>query len=213
MEDKKHSELKSFSIRQMEVEDIAAVFQLGAETFTADQWPMLYRSWDEYEVTSLFNTDGEYCLVAEAEGDGPERICGFVLGTVISKPGSAWTYGYIIWLCARVGWQREGVATRLVDKLVERMVAKEGIRIIMADTDPENTRAVRFFEKMGFGDRKPHVYLSSNLEHNTRYVGLLEANRLAAEEIELPRKKKRKSPAKKSTSPRKKKAHPEGTSG
>jgi hypothetical protein len=66
-----------FTIREMEVEDIPGVFQLGAETFTADQWPMLYRSWDEYEVTSLFNTDGEYCLVAEAdEEEGPGRLCG-----------------------------------------------------------------------------------------------------------------------------------------
>src|SRR5258706_5491448 len=171
---------KSFSIRQMEVDDLAEVYDLGAETFTADQWPMLYRSWDEYEVTSLFNTDGEYCLVAENDAERPakgHRIVGFVLGTVLSKTGTAWSYGYVNWLCAHPQWTREGVATRLVDKLVNLMIETDGIRIMMADTDPENTRAVRFFEKMGFTTRKEHLYLSSNLEGNERYSDALEEYR------------------------------------
>lgn len=176
----KSDEQKGFSIRQMEVDDLAEVYDLGAQTFTADQWPMLYRSWDEYEVTSLFNTDGEYCLVAENdEQQAPEseRIIGFVLGTVLSKTGSAWSYGYVTWLCAHTNWLREGVATRLVDKLVERMIENDGIRIVMADTDPENGRAVRFFERMGFTNRKAHLYLSSNLEQNDRYKDSLEEYR------------------------------------
>src|SRR5258705_11788633 len=94
---------KSFSIRQMEVDDLAEVYDLGSETFTADQWPMLYRSWDEYEVTSLFNTDGEYCLVAENDAERPPkrgRILGFVLGTALSQTGSGWSYSYVDSLCA-----------------------------------------------------------------------------------------------------------------
>jgi len=183
---------KSFSIRQMEVDDLAEVYALGSETFTADQWPMLYRSWDEYEVTSLFNTDGEYCLVAENDAeDAPEaeRIIGFVLGTVLSKTGSAWSYGYVTWLCAHPNWAREGVASRLVDKLVNRMIENDGIRIVMADTDPENARAVRFFEKMGFTTRKEHLYLSSNLEQNDRYRESIEEYRQseAGEETTKPR--------------------------
>jgi ribosomal protein S18 acetylase RimI-like enzyme len=185
-----------FNVRQMTVEDIPAVFELGSETFTADQWPMLYRSWDEYEVTTLFNTDGEYCLVAEKDEPGGDRILGFVLGSVLSKPGSAWKYGYIMWLCARPRWQRSGVASRLVDKLIERMVEKDGIRIVMADTDPQNQRAVRFFERLGFDDRKPHVYLSSNLENNPRYASLVQEAREEAAEEPPPRKKRsRKRPA------------------
>jgi ribosomal protein S18 acetylase RimI-like enzyme len=185
------AERKSVEIRRMEVADIPAVYRLGADTFTAEKWPMLYRNWDEYEVTGLFNTDGDYCLVAESAEEELDRIRGFVLGTVISKPGSAWTYGYILWLCVRAGWQREGVASRLVDKLVETMIEEEGIRIIMSDTDPENERAVRFFERMGFDDRKAHVYLSSNVEQNPRYMETLEATRAAASPPDPPPKKRR----------------------
>jgi len=57
------------------------VYHLGEELFTSDLYPYLYRTWDEWEVIGLYNTDPEYCLVAEIEG----QLAGFILGTVISK--------------------------------------------------------------------------------------------------------------------------------
>lgn len=186
---------RTFTIREMEIEDLAEVYELGEQSFKADLWPMLYRSWDEYEVTTLFNTDGDYCLVAENDDfeDNPKepRIVGFVLGTVIAKSGSAWNYGYVLWLCSHSDWAREGVAGKLVDKLVEIMVEQAGIRMVMADTDPENVRAVKFFNKKGFTTEKPHLYLTSNLEHNEQYGHLLKASRAAALEEEYLKKIRR----------------------
>ena len=63
-------------IREMGVDDIPAVFHLGEQVFTADKTPTLYRTWDEFEVISIFNEDTEYCLVAEVEG----QIIGFAMG-------------------------------------------------------------------------------------------------------------------------------------
>jgi ribosomal protein S18 acetylase RimI-like enzyme len=181
---KDHEPKRSFTVRQMEIDDLAEVYNLGEMSFKPDLWPMLYRSWDEYEVTTLFNTDGDYCLVAENDEETGERIVGFILGTVISKTGSAWSYGYIIWVCAHPGWMREGVASRLVDKLVEIMVRQDGIRIMMADTDPDNARAVRFFERKGFDDQKAHLYMSTNLEQNENYRDLIQESREAALDAE-----------------------------
>jgi ribosomal protein S18 acetylase RimI-like enzyme len=197
-EKKPEDRKRSFSVREMEIDDLALVFKMGLEVFKADLWPTLYRSWDEYEVTSMFNTDGDYCLVAE--NDDPEsspHIVGFVLGTVITKPGSAWSYGYVKWLCAHPSWQREGVSSRLVDKLVGLMIEKDGIRIMMADTDPENVAAVKFFHKKGFSDRTDHIYLFNNLERCELYQPLIEASRnmdKEKEERSTPpsRRKKRK---------------------
>jgi|GEM_PF-443759 len=190
------TEKRSFSIREMEIGDLGEVYALGQSSFKAELWPMLYRSWDEYEVTTLFNTDGEYCLVAENdEDDAPkgERIVGFVLGTVVSKSGSAWSYGYIIWLCSHDKWSREGVASKLMDKIIETMVENEGIRIIMADTDPANERAVRFFTKKGLDDQKPHLYMSSNLEQNPNYRDLvLKYRRENSSEAEQAKRRLRK---------------------
>ncbi|MBU0988003.1 MAG: N-acetyltransferase, partial [Proteobacteria bacterium] len=76
-------------IREMEIDDIAPVFHLGEKLFTARKVPNLYRTWDEYEVVSLYQTDPEYCLVAEID----DTIVGFALGTTITKSSSAWKYG------------------------------------------------------------------------------------------------------------------------
>jgi len=62
---------KSFevNIREMSIDDIAPVYHLGERLFTSELYPYLYRTWDEWEVIGLYNTDPEYCLVAEIEED------------------------------------------------------------------------------------------------------------------------------------------------
>jgi ribosomal protein S18 acetylase RimI-like enzyme len=168
---------RSCSIREMTIHDLAEVYELGRSQFKAETWPMLYRSWDEYEVTTRFQVDREYCFVAENnDEDSPHRIVGFVLGSVVSKPGSAWSYGFIMWMCVHPRWRRRNVAARLVDRLVETMVEDEGIRILMTDTDPQNKRAIKFFAARGFTDQHPHVYLSTNLDTNPHFAHLRRDN-------------------------------------
>ena len=60
------------AVREMELEDLPKVYALGEKVFTADKWPNLYRTWDEYEIVDRFAADGETCLVAELdeEDDG-----------------------------------------------------------------------------------------------------------------------------------------------
>jgi hypothetical protein len=73
-------------IREMELADLLPVFELGHKLFTAEQWPTLYRAWDEFEITDLYGSDRELCLVADADG----TVVGFALGTEMEKPRSAW---------------------------------------------------------------------------------------------------------------------------
>src|SRR5579859_1133776 len=98
-------------IREMELRDVAEVFELGQKLFTADEWPSLYRSWDDHELAQLFSHEAETCLVAEADG----RVVGFALGRVMEKPRSAWRYGWLLWLGVEKRFKRAGVATRLVN--------------------------------------------------------------------------------------------------
>lgn len=161
---------QTVNIREMEIDDLAEVFHLGESLFTSDRYPFLYRTWDEFEVTWLFNTEQETCLVAEV-GD---QLAGFVLGNLIFK--GSWTYGYIVWLGVAPHTQRLGVADRLVDRVIERMI-EQGARYMLVDTDPENTPAVRFFTKKGFGNARKHVFMSMNLEKHDRYARLLARER------------------------------------
>ena len=83
----KRQTAKNIEIREMEIGDLASVFELGEDLFTAERWPSLYRTWDQYELAVHFASDSDTCLVAEDSG----AVVGFVVGSVLEKPGSAWT--------------------------------------------------------------------------------------------------------------------------
>ncbi len=161
-------------VRDMEIDDLAPVFHLGESLFTSDLYPYLYRTWEEWEIIGFYNTDPEYCLVAEID----EQLAGFILGTVISK--ASWNYGYIAWLGVSQECQRRGVAGKLFDKLVERMI-DEGVRLMLVDTDPANTGAVKFFTDKGFGNIRQHIYLSLNLSKHEYYGRIIAYERDKAE--------------------------------
>ena len=98
----------NLKVRPMQIDDLAGVFHLGESLFKAAEAPNLYRTWDEFEVVELFNSDAEFCLVAEVD----DRLVGFALGNTITKTHSAWKYGHLIWLGVTPSFQRLGVAER-----------------------------------------------------------------------------------------------------
>ena len=146
-------------IRQMEIDDVSAVFHLGEKLFTSDEFPILYRTWDAYEVTDYFSSDPDYCLVAEVDGG----IAGFILANTIEKEGTAWKkYGYLSWIGVDEAYQRSNLGLRLYRKLEEKLL-EEGVRMVIADTDAGNGRAIKFFEMLGFTDRARHIWLAKTI--------------------------------------------------
>ncbi|AMV73845.1 hypothetical protein JCM30471_22660 [Desulfuromonas carbonis] len=150
-------------IREMTIDDLSEVFHIGEAVFTAEFSQSLYRTWDEYEITTLFNSDSELCLVAERD----DRIVGFALGTTVEKAKSAWKYGYLVWLGVRREGQQGKVGQNLFIELKRRM-REQGVRMILIDTDADNEGAIRFFRKMGFGNDQEHVYMTLNLSRKRR---------------------------------------------
>jgi ribosomal protein S18 acetylase RimI-like enzyme len=150
-------------IREMSIDDLAAVFHLGERLFTASKVPNLYRTWDEYEILEPFQLNSELCLVAEAKG----TVVGFALATTIEKARSAWKYGHLVWLGVDPPVQKRGVGARLFHSMRTQMT-REGVRIIMVDTETDNVGGLRFFQKMGFAKPLPHIYLSLNLSNSRR---------------------------------------------
>jgi ribosomal protein S18 acetylase RimI-like enzyme len=145
-------------IREMEIDDLAKVFHLGEQLFEVRRAPNLYRTWDGYEVTELFNSDSEFCIVAEADN----VIIGFALGTTITKSHSAWKYGHLVWLGIDPAFQRLGVAEKLFYRFRDLMI-KDGVRMLIVDTEAENLPALHFFRKMGFKNPQEHIYFTMNL--------------------------------------------------
>jgi ribosomal protein S18 acetylase RimI-like enzyme len=148
------------TIREMEIDDISAVYHLGEELFTSDEFPFLYRTWDPYEVTDYFTSDPEYCLVAESE----DRIVGFILATTVEKEGTAWKkYGYLSWIGIDEAFQRSGLGLRLYRKL-EEVFQKDGVRMVMADTEAGNREAIAFFKTLGFSSTRQHLWMAKTLK-------------------------------------------------
>ncbi len=150
-------------IREMTIDDLSDVFHIGEDIFTAEYSPSLYRTWDEYEITTLFNSDSELCLVAEIG----ELIVGFALGTTVSKHNSPWKYGYLVWLGVRPNLQKAKIGEKLFREIKRRM-REQGVRMLIIDTAADNQPAIRFFQKQGFGHIQKHVYMTLNLSRKPR---------------------------------------------
>jgi ribosomal protein S18 acetylase RimI-like enzyme len=157
------SQDRKLNIREMSIDDLPEVFHIGEAVFTAEYSPTLYRTWDEYEITTLFNSDSELCLVGEI-GD---EIVGFALGTTVEKQRSPWKYGYLVWLGVRPDVQKSQVGNRLFRELKRRM-REQGVRMIIVDTSADNQAAISFFQKQGFGNPHEHVYLTLNLSRGKK---------------------------------------------
>lgn len=145
-------------IRVMTIDDLAAVFHLGEQLFTSEYSSSMYRTWDEYEITTLFNSDSELCIVAELDGE----VVGFALGTTVEKHNSAWKYGYLVWIGTKPGLQKCGAGNALFEEIKSRMV-EQGVRMIIIDTDADNEAGISFFKKQGFDNIQQHVYMTLNL--------------------------------------------------
>ena len=156
----------SYEIREMELEDLYRVYALGEQLYTAEDWPNLYRTWDETDIITNYTTDGEFCWVAETDA---REIVGFALGAMLEKQRNSWVYGWLDWLGVHAAWQGKGVGKRLLDKLTDLFI-EQGARMILIDTEADNEKALRFFQKEGFGNPNEHVYLSRNLTRDPEYL-------------------------------------------
>lgn len=172
-------------IRTMELRDLSKVYELGEELFTAEKWPALYRTWDEYEIVEFFGGDGDFCLVAvmepqdeqqqgsaaaeDDEDEAEEIVVGFCLGTLLEKRHSAWSYGYLVWMGVDASLKGRGIGRKLLDHLTNLFV-EHGARMMLVDTAANNEGALKFFRGQGFGHELEHVYLSRNLDKHPRAV-------------------------------------------
>jgi len=165
-------------IRQMEIDDLPSVYHLGERLFTSEEFPILYRTWDQFEVTDYFSSDSEYCLVAEVNG----VIVGFVLATTIEKEGTAWKrYGYVAWMGVDDSFQRKRLGRRLYKKLEEELL-DDGVRMVIADTEGGNADAISFFKAVGFSPRSEHVWLAKTLRRPAKAPAKRRKARVASPE-------------------------------
>jgi ribosomal protein S18 acetylase RimI-like enzyme len=156
---KTQNEKPDYEIRAAGIDDLAAIFHLGEMLFRADEVSNLYRTWDEYAVTSQFTSEPEFMLVAASAEKG---VVGFAIGSSIEKAGTAWNYAHLVWLGVHPDFSSQGVGSALFDAFRD-LVQKQGIRMMLVDTQADNKPAIRFFERKGFTNPIDHIYMTLNL--------------------------------------------------
>ncbi|KCV68590.1 hypothetical protein H696_04882 [Fonticula alba] len=144
-------------VREMTIDDLYGVYLLGEEVFGLSASPNMFRFWTESEVLDLFETDSDFCFVAELHGE----IIGFCLGTTIQKSRSSWKYGYLIWLGVSSKARGLGVGKILAGRF-EQSVLNDGALIMLIDTQSD-APAVNFWRKLNFGSEQNHVFMSMRI--------------------------------------------------
>ncbi len=148
---------------EMKIDDLAAVYHLGERIFTSQDHSNLYRTWNEYEVTSFFQSDPELCFVAKID----EKVAGFAMGTIIQKRRKAWNYGHLVWIGVDTSYHKMGIGDKLFDAFLDQLI-EENVRILLVDTQADNEAAIRFFKKRGFANAIDHVYMSMNIDTHVK---------------------------------------------
>lgn len=107
-------------------------------------------------MTDAFETDTEYALVAEVNGE----VAGFALGTTLDKLLKLQQhaqYGYLIWLAVSPTFQRLRIGHKLYHAFKEKVLARR-IYTILVDTQADNTQAIAFFKNLGFTETEKFFY-------------------------------------------------------
>ncbi|MCP8323453.1 MAG: GNAT family N-acetyltransferase [Candidatus Methylarchaceae archaeon HK02M2] len=155
----KKKEEDEIEIRDMVIDDLPKVFHIGEEIFTSERFPLMYRTWDQFEITSLYTGDAEFCIVAEKNGE----VVGFAMATFIEKSRSAWKYGYVAWLGVKKRYHRHEIGAKLYRE-IEKRLRKDGARMIIVDTEEGDIEALNFFKKMGFNSTREHIWMTKTFK-------------------------------------------------
>lgn len=131
------------TVRQMTVEDLPAVYRLGTRCYDLHDKP--YNYWSVREVADHVEGSPELCFVAEADGE----VVGFALAAP-SYEILADT-GHLEWLAVDGSRRRDGLATRLVDAVVEALRAL-GRRDVVADVSSANEGSRALFARAGWSE-------------------------------------------------------------
>lgn len=131
----------STTIRPVDVEDLPAVYRLGTRCYERHDKP--YNYWSVREVADHVETSPELCFVAENAGE--------VVGFALAAPSYEFleNTGHLEWLAVAPEHRRDGLATRLIEAVVEQLRAR-GCEDVVADVSTANEASRGLFERAGF---------------------------------------------------------------
>ena len=124
-------------IRDFRPEDLEAAYELDQRCFDGEI------AYTRGQIRAFLARPGAIGLIAEAEG----RLSGFAIGE------SAGARGHVVTIDVDASDRRRGAGKRLLAELLQRLAAG-GVRQVRLEVDLRNASAIRFYERMGFREKR-----------------------------------------------------------
>lgn len=145
----------SVSIRPMELDDLPAVYRLGARSWDVLDKP--YNYWSVCEVAEHFEKEPELSFVAVED----DRVVGFVLGAASYEILE--DTGHLEWVAVDAGHRRAGLGTQLIEEFVGALRAR-GRKEVVADVSSKNDASRAAFARAGFHEGIEITFFTRRLD-------------------------------------------------
>jgi [ribosomal protein S18]-alanine N-acetyltransferase len=127
----------SLRIRDFRPDDLEAAYELDQRCFDREI------AYTRGQIRAFLSRPGAVGLIAESHG----RLSGFAIGE------SAGTRGHVVTIDVDASDRRRGAGKQLLAELLRRLAAG-GVREVRLEVDVRNAAAIRFYERMGFREKR-----------------------------------------------------------
>jgi [ribosomal protein S18]-alanine N-acetyltransferase len=124
-------------IRDFRPDDLEAAYELDQRCFDREI------AYTRGQIRAFLSRPGAIGLIAESHG----RLSGFAIGE------SAGSRGHVVTIDVDASDRRRGAGKQLLAELLRRLAAG-GVREVRLEVDLRNAAAIRFYERMGFREKR-----------------------------------------------------------
>lgn len=127
----------SLQIRDFRPDDLEAAYELDQRCFDREI------AYTRGQIRAFLSRPGAIGLIADSDG----RLSGFAIGESVGSRG------HVVTIDVDASDRRRGAGKRLLAQLVQRLAAG-GARQVRLEVDLRNAAAIRFYERMGFREKR-----------------------------------------------------------
>ncbi len=140
-------------IRDMEIDDLSAVFQLGESIFGKGKESG--RSWNEQNLAEAIADEIGLSSVAVRK----KQLLGFLIGRRETGDKPA---GRIMWLGIREKFKNSGIETGMIKRFRESAVSRK-LSILKTEIDTDDIHLLEIFQKFGFTEIREKISMQLDL--------------------------------------------------